>query len=224
MFPDFQLPPSMVLTDTFEISKDNEQVVDYLDTNGVDNVQITTFKTGERYIVYFKFTTNESFVYEYDSLDNLTSYGYKLGLTCISYDYYPNGQLSGYSYLKELPEEEGSKTKSFYDKRSYVIKLYPNGQLQCKYFFINESQPFVEYWEDGSVKTEGDLLVFGNFFLGKYKEYDAVGRLKVKGEYRLIQEHNLKSSVQSGTWKFYENGKLVRKEKKNYSPFMSRRV
>ena len=62
--------------------------------------------------------------------------------------------------------------------------------------------PWVQYFENGQLKWRGNYL--NDTLNGPVESFDWEGKILFKGEY--------KNGLPSGTWTFFENGKVVRQE------------
>jgi antitoxin component YwqK of YwqJK toxin-antitoxin module len=72
----------------------------------------------------------------------------------------------------------------------------------------------LEYYPNGQIKVIADFIANGFVLCGKYHEYDPNGKLTVKGQYELISKDNyLPENRKKGIWKYYKNGKCIKKEK-----------
>lgn len=201
----FIIPETMILDDTNHFK--NSVLWDYSDTNGRDIIQIEEFNSGNKYCVYFKNSTNETFIADFDSSKRMTHYVYRKDLTATGYELDSNQRLIGFSVTTE-----DTTTKNNFTESSFIIQYHPNGNLKTKYYYLKEVQEYKEYWPNGELKIVADYLASDfYYFCGKYREYDDQGRLVAKGQYNFPKDR-LDRPVKTGRWKYYENGKLKNKE------------
>lgn len=200
----FVIPETMILQDT---SHSKESILwDYVDSNGMDNMQIHDYGSG-KYFVYFKNSTNETFSAYFDTLDRMTYSGYRKDLTATGYELDSNQRVVEFSVVTE-----DTATKNNFTESSFVIQYHPNGTLKKKYYYLREVQEIIEYWPNGTAKIVADYLACDfYYYCGKYREYDEQGKLAVKGQYNFPNDH-LDQPVKIGRWKYYEKGKLKNKE------------
>ncbi|WP_300663737.1 hypothetical protein [Fluviicola sp.] len=140
-------------------------------------------------------------------------YGYSIGRTHLSYNYSEDGRLESYSYLTEDTTTLEKAAKEFrYTEDSYVIEFHPNGVIKKHYFFVDGLQKVIEYWPNGRIKSEAEMRVQWQLYCGSYVEYDQKGNLIVKGNYEFIYS-SIPAHKKVGVWKYYKNGKLIKKER-----------
>ena len=202
----FVLPSSMVL----ERVDTTDQIVmyDYYDTNHLDWLQMAVYQGDGYEVSYGQNSTNEGFHWEYDNQDRIVRYGHRKGRTLVGYSFYPDGRLAGYNIVTEdtLSQRLASTDDSFFQE------FHPNGALKMKYYFTNPVQEYKEFWPNGTLRIKAGYIADEFTYCGKYREYNEIGKLIVKGQH-CIDEHQLDPMKKCGTWKYYENGKLIKKER-----------
>lgn len=211
-----QIPNNLVLTDT--IKGKDIYTLDFRDSiNGITLQQYIT-NNGEYSINYFDFNhSNRDLAFsnrmDFDSLNRMRVYSYSIKDTHLSYKYYENGQLEYYAYIIEdsLTLNKPAKDRRVKEE-SFVIEFYPNGVIKKHYFFVDGPQKVIEYWPNGRIKSEAEMLVQWNRYCGSYIEYDLKGNVQIKGNYRVI-DSSIPTHQKTGVWKYFENGKLIKKEK-----------
>lgn len=202
----FTIPSSMVLIDTMD--NGNEVTYSYEDVNGKDILQKTIFLGKEYEYNYFKNSTNETFHMQFDSLNRIVAFGHKNGRVLIGYGFYNDGSLKRY----QMTVEDTVSLKFSYTDSSFSMEFHPNGTIKTRYYCLDIVQEYKEYWSNGKLKIVADFLADNFIYCGRYREYDENGKLAIKGQYC----HNadlLEKGKKCGVWKYYENGKRVKKER-----------
>ncbi|WP_430406841.1 toxin-antitoxin system YwqK family antitoxin [Fluviicola sp.] len=210
-----QVPDNLVFMDTIKVM--GGYVLDFKDTlNGI-TLQQSIEKNGAYSINYFDvkpLDRDKGFGnhIELDSLNRMRGYGYAIGRSHLGYNYSEDGRLESYSYLIEDTTTLEKEAREFrYTEDSYVIEFHPNGVIKKHYFFIDGPQKIIEYWPNGKIRIEADMRVQWQLYCGNYVEYDMNGNLLVKGTYKFIYS-SIPEHKKTGVWKYYQNGKLIRKE------------
>lgn len=211
-----QVPENIIFMDT--IKQQSGCTLDFRDTINAITLQQYISKGGEYSINYFDFKpSNRSLAFsnrmDFDSLNRMRVYGYSIGRSHLGYNYFEDGRLESYSYLTEDTTTLEKAAKEFrYTEDSYVIEFHPNGVIKKHYFFVDGPQKVIEYWPNGKMKSESEMRVQWQLYCGSYVEYDQKGNLIVKGNYEFIYS-SIPEHKKTGVWKYYENGKLIKKEK-----------
>lgn len=92
------------------------------------------------------------------------------------------------------------------------VFYYPGKGVLSKVKVNDGLQSYTEYYEDGSVKLEGNI--YNNTWdkVGKWTSWHPNGSKESEGLYKDATSHD-KASIKTGTWSFWdENAKLIRKE------------
>lgn len=203
----FQIPATMKLTRIDSLQ--NGILYDYHDTINPDWLQKTVYASGQKEYNYGVNSTNEGYYMLYDSLGMLLAHSHRKNISSVSYTYYPDGKLLGYSYSVE----DTTKRNFTLSEESYFMEYHPNGVVRTKYYYLKGVQEYRSYYDNGKIQTRGNFVAAGRVFSGKYHEYDKDGKPTIKGQYKLTWIGNFAESKKTGTWKYYENGKLIKKEK-----------
>jgi antitoxin component YwqK of YwqJK toxin-antitoxin module len=95
---------------------------------------------------------------------------------------------------------------------SFTFEFYEDGSIKSKIYFTPESQKLIVNWPNGKLKIKADYDANRYSYCGEYKEYDSSGSLIIKGQYFLSNDP-LTLPQKNGIWKYYESGKLKKKEK-----------
>lgn len=205
----FQIPATMKLNgiDTLK----NAVLFDYIDTVKNNRLQKTVYEEGSTDYNYWpnQNPTLESYYILYDSLEILRSFTHSKSISSVNYTYYPDGRLHKYSFSVE----DTTKSAFTLSEESYFIEYHPNGVVRTKYYFLKGVQPYLAFYDNGKVHVRGSFIASGLVSSGKYREYDEGGKLTIKGQYELTWIGSFPESKKNGTWKYYENGKLIKKEK-----------
>lgn len=205
----FQIPATMKLNriDTLK----NAVLFDYIDTVKNNRLQKTVYEEGSIDYNYWpnQNPTLESYYILYDSLEILRSFTHSKSISSINYTYYPDGRLLYYSFSIE----DTTKRNFTLSEESYFMEYHPNGVVRTKYYYLKGVQEYRSYYDNGKIQTRGNFVASGLVFSGKYREYDEDGKLTIKGQYELTWIGSFPKSKKTGIWKYYENGKLIKKEK-----------
>ncbi len=211
-----QIPDNLVFMDTIKVT--DGYILDFKDTlNGI-TLQQSIEDNGEFSINYFDVKPlNRELGFgnhmDFDSLKRLRVYGYSIGISHLGYKYSEDGRLEYYSYLTEDTTTLEKTAKEFrYTEDSYVIEFHPNGVIKKHYFFVDGPQKVIEYWPNGRIKSEAEMRVQWQLYCGSYVEYDQKGYVIVKGNYEFIYS-SIPEHKKTGVWRYYKNGKLIKKEK-----------
>ncbi|WP_430405226.1 toxin-antitoxin system YwqK family antitoxin [Fluviicola sp.] len=189
----------------------NAVLLDYIDTVKNNRLQKTVYEEGSIDYNYWpnQNPTLESYYLLYDSLEVLLSFTYSKSISSVNYTYYPDGRLLYYSFSVE----DTTKRNFTLSEESYFIEYHPNGVIRNKYYYLKDVQEYRSYYDNGKIQVRGNFVASGLVFSGKYREYDKDGKPMIKGQYELTWTGCLAESKKIGTWKYYQNGKLIKKEK-----------
>jgi hypothetical protein len=205
----FQIPATMKLNriDTLK----NAVLLDYIDTVKNNRLQKTVYEEGSTDYNYWpnQNPTLESYYILYDSLEILRSFTHRKNISSVNYTYYPDGRLLYYSFSIE----DTTKRNFTLSEESYFIEYHPNGVIRNKYYYLKDVQKYRSFYDNGKIQVRGNFVAAGLVFSDKYREYDEDGKLTIKGQYKLTWIGNFAESKKTGTWKYYQNGKLIKKEK-----------
>lgn len=159
----------------------------------------------------------------YDSTGNLLENEfYNAGRLIQRQEYFVNGVLETFTNrnYEEIKNEGGkSYTTIYFDK---VFEYYPTGELKSIITFNKDKEQtgkFIEYWENGFVKSEGEYK--DGLKNGVFKEYYQNGNTQFEGIIKndIPQDKQYFSNdkgkiIKIETWK---KGKLIKTEAKSSS-------
>ena len=202
--------PSMKFTDSTTVhSTENSLVrIQYYDSTGFATCSAIFYPNGKihRYYSYFDMEG-------YDIYD----------LNDIEWD---NNELVRYQYLGPgdyqktwMKDTLGNTTIIDIDSLGQGISItYDSNQNIIRKGVIDFAyEKVTEYYTNGQVWKQHNECFNGRRF-ENYKEFDKNGLLIVEGEYTgrnekgILDCANEEESVKHGTWRYYESGKLIRKE------------
>ena len=186
-----------------------EHSITYLDTlDKFNSIFYSVFSDSTVYISYIYKDSGSS--YYYNSEGKTLSYGFYKEEISTGFKYDDNGNLLTYS--KEYTGENESVYIDCVEKYKLIIySFYPNGVLKSILKDTKTPHQLIEYWDNGAIHiiTNNNMKYSGYF--GNYIEYDRNGKIISKGQYG-VDELMLRTR-KIGVWKYYENGKCVKKEK-----------
>ena len=155
-----------------------------------------------------------TYYYEVDSLDRVRLYSVKTTIRLHSYEYYPSGKLKCYSQLEEdtLFNNHHIFPLHRFTADSFRHNFHENGTTESIIYYTPGVQQLVTYWPNKQKKIIAEYNANRSAYCGKYKEFDENGNLVLKGSYFLPEDPH-SHPIEIGTWKYYEEGKLKKKEK-----------
>lgn len=148
--------------------------------------------------------------------------------SCINIFYYETGQIE----CMHLKKDTLSINTSYYiggslklnsliledanyqiNPISSVHEYHENGSLKRRYTLNQEKQKITEYWDNGLIKIDAYWIPVTGCFTGSYTEFDSSGKILVQGNYEKTDNLLITEVDKVGVWKYYKNGKLVKKER-----------
>lgn len=155
-----------------------------------------------------------SYYYEADSIGRIRLYSIKTNIKLVAYKYYPSGKLESYSIQEEDTSFNNQNKFSQFrlTPNSFTFQFNEDGSTKSKIYFTQGCQNLIVYWPNKRIKIIADYDANRYSYCGKYKEFDTDGNLLIKGKYYLSDEP-LSESRKIGIWKYYESGKLKKKER-----------
>lgn len=202
------------IKDTIVAADQNLIDIEYKTEANKSYCQQLIYSSGMKSLFGFDPETETSFYYEVDSLDRIMLFSTKTNIKLVSYTFYPSGKLESYSIQEEdtLFNNHNSFSRFRLTSNSFTLSYHENGNTISIIYFTPGDQSLTIYWPNKSKKIVADYDANRYSYCGKYLEYDEVGNLLIKGRYYLSDDP-LTFPVKIGVWKYFEGGKLIKKEK-----------
>lgn len=188
--------------------------IEYNSTASKSHCQQLIFPGGWKTLYCNESNNKTVYYYEVDSMNRVILYTIQDDIRLTSYTYYPNGKLKCYTQTVEdtLFNNHNIFPLFRYTADSFQHNFHENGTTESIIYYTNGVQNLVTYWPNKQKKIVAEFNANRFLYCGKYKAYDEKGKLCLKGRYYL-PEDPLSEPIEVGTWKYYEAGKLKKKQK-----------